>query len=237
MLRIAILDDEEYYIDEISKITEEYMHKQGIPFNIKKYLTADMLLADLNAGKTEDIYLLDIELNDKNGIEIARLIRQKQWEPFIIYITNYIQYAMQAFEVNTFRYIPKSSLNQKLIEAYQSIYEIIQKRSKQEREYIFESGGEIIKIKLSDIVYLEKESKYVKLICTKGIYKIRSSLVDVLENINSMDFLIIERGYAVNMRHVDSVKNQQVKLDDGTILFAARARWKTVKDAFFRLGE
>ena len=59
----------------------------------------------------------------------------------------------------------------------------------------------------------------------------------MLANIDSKEFLLIERGYVVNMEHVVSVQNRQVVLDDDTVLFVAYARWKEIKQAFLELGE
>lgn len=235
--RIAILDDEQEYISLITSITKEYMLKRGFEYEIKTYTSSKDLMDDYNASKKEMIYLLDVEVPGMNGIEVAKQIRLKQWDSFIIYITNYIQYAVPAFEVNALRYIPKSMLEEKLQDAYDAIKDIVRRRSKNQRYYIFEVGGKGYKIKLSDILYLMKEGKYVKIICKNQIYSVRKTLGEVVKEIGSEEFLIIERGYAVNMQHVVSVRDRQVQLDDETKLFVAYGRWAAVKNAFLQLEE
>ena len=235
--RIAILDDEQEYISLITSITKEYMLKRGFEYEIKTYTSSKDLIDDSNAGKKEMIYLLDEEVPDMNGIEVAKLLRLKYWDSFIIYITNHIQYAVPAYEVNTFRYIPKNMLEEKLPDAYDAIKDIARRRSKEQRYYIFETGGKGYKIKLSEMLYLMKDGKYVKIVCKNQSYRIRKNLGDVLREIDSENLLIIERGYAVNMQHVVSVRDRQVQLDNETKLFVAYAKWKAVKDAFLELGE
>lgn len=234
---IAVLDDDEEYLKIIINITEEYMKNADLNYEIVGYTSSKELLDDVYAGNKKDIYLLDIELPNMNGLELAKQIRFGQLNAFIIFITNYIQYAVPAFEVNTFRYIPKNMLCQKLPEAYYSIQQIVEKKRAQKKYYVFETGGNIHKIQLEDIVYLMKESKYVKIICKKQTFRIRKTLADVLANIDSKEFLLIERGYVVNMEHVVSVQNRQVVLDNDTVLFVAYARWKEIKQAFLELGE
>ena len=127
------------------------------------YTSVDELLRDFQKGKEEDIYLLDIELPDGNGLEAAKYIRERGETPLLVYITNYVQYAIAAFEVNTFRYIPKTVLSQKLPEAYQAMQKIFEKRKNQDRQYLIGcSNDKTVKIRCRDIVYLKKESNYVK---------------------------------------------------------------------------
>ena len=235
--RVAILDDEREYISLITSITKEYMLKQGFEYEIKTYTSSKDLINDYNAGQKYMIYLLDVEVPDMNGIEVAKLLRLKYWDSFIIYITNHIQYAVPAFEVNTFRYIPKNMLEEKLPDAYDAIKNVARRSNKQRKYYNFEIGGEGYRIKLSEILYLMKDGKYVKIVCKKQSYKVRKNLGDILREIDSEDLLVIERGYAVNMQHVTSVRDRQVQLDNETKLFVAYARWKAVKDAFLELGE
>lgn len=237
--RIAVLDDEQQFLDSICHITEKYMQENKIACEIRVYTTGKTLLEDLYSGKEADVYLLDIELPEMNGLEVAKRIREKQWNSFLIYITNYAQYAMDAFEVNTFRYIPKVMLAQNLPKAYQSMQQLIEKfkkREDEERYYIVEAYDEVNKINYKDIIYMKKEMKYVSIKCTCGTYRVRKSLMEVINELNADNFLIVERGYGVNIHRVTAIRNRQIILDDGTVLPVARARWKQVKEAFWKNG-
>lgn len=233
MWRIALLEDEQAYINIICHITEEYMKKNGIPYEIHIYTSAEGLLKDLYKGE-EDIYLLDIELPDGNGLEVAKRIRERGEWPFIIYITNYVQYAIAAFEVNTFRYIPKTVLIKKLPEAYQAIKNVFEKRERHEGYYLIDSRNKTVKVKYKDIIYLKKEGSYVRIVCTGVEYRVRKMLTELVNELNYPHMIIIERGYAVNLQHVDSLKDHQVHLSDGTSLLVARSKWKTVRETFLK---
>ena len=232
--RIALLEDAPEYIDIICRITEAYMKERNISYEIHTYTSVKELMRDLQKGKEDDVYLLDIELPDGNGLEVAKCIREREETPFLVYITNYIQYAIAAFEVNTFRYIPKTVLDRKLPEAYQAMQEIFEKREIQEGQYLISCPyGTTAKVKYRDIVYLKKEGNYVKIFCTKDRYSVRKTLSEVVEKLNFSKMIIIERGYAVNLQHIVSInKDHQVVLSDGAVLQVARARWKIVREAF-----
>lgn len=63
-----------------------------------------------------DIAFLDIDFEGKryNGIDIARRIRSKRKDAVIIFVTNYIEYAPEGYEINAFRYVLKSEISRKL---------------------------------------------------------------------------------------------------------------------------
>lgn len=111
MWQIALLEDEQECINLICHITEKFMKEHHLLYEIYIYTSVDELLRDFQKGKEEDVYLLDIELPDGNGLEAAKYIRERGETPLLVYITNYVQYAIAAFEVNTFRYIPKTVLS------------------------------------------------------------------------------------------------------------------------------
>lgn len=68
------------------------------------------------------IFLVHSSIYEKTSgaymYRVAKEIRQYYNEPIIVYVTNHVEYAIQAFEVNAFRYIPKALLREKLAEAY-----------------------------------------------------------------------------------------------------------------------
>ena len=114
-------------------------------------------MEELKAAEYYDIFLLDYELPDKSGLAVANEIRRYYDEPVFIFVTNYVQYAVQAFEVNAFRYIPKKLLEEKLPEAYKAILpKVAQKDKRIIRVNTVESFDVIY---LKDIFYILKEGK------------------------------------------------------------------------------
>ena len=130
MLRIAVLDDQELYVNKIDEITRKAMLKHGIAYELFKYTSTEEFLYDLSEDNKCDIYLIDVELQTTSGLEVARQIREKYYDSVIIYVTNYIEYAVAGYEVNAYRYIPKNILEEKLPEAYAAVYVNIENRKK-----------------------------------------------------------------------------------------------------------
>jgi len=235
MVRIAVLDDEKQYYEIIRQITKTAMEQMGMDFEIQEYSCADTLFADLSKDEYFDVYLLDVQMPDKSGMEVAKQVRLKYWDPIIIFITNYIDYAVAAFEVNAFRYIPKVQLNEILPKAYQML--CTDAWQEKQRVYIIDTASRVERIPYREIYYLKKEGKYVSIIHQRGTSKVRKTLMEVVDELNAKQFLIIERGFAVNIHHVMTFKEHQLLMRDGSRLPIGKPRMQVVKRAIVEMGE
>ena len=109
MIRIAILDDEKADLEKEEQITRQYFYNRQAESEIATYQSVEWFLLGLTEEQF-DIYILDAEMPVKNGIEVAKEIRKLYPEPVIIYVTNHLNYAVEAYEVNTYRYIAKDTM-------------------------------------------------------------------------------------------------------------------------------
>lgn len=227
MIRVVILDDEPMYLEKEKEITEQYFAQRGIPCTINVYPSAQWFLLGLKE-ENYDLYILDVEMPGMKGIDVAKEIRKLYPEPVIIFITNYIDYAVEAYEVNTYRYIPKMMLEAKLTEAYEALLpEILEK---EEKYYIIEKKGELEKIAYSDIYYLKKEGKNVVIVHKRGESKVRKSLKLVEQELDSREFLSVDKGFIANIRHIMKLKNHELYMRDGMILPVGVKRFGEIKN-------
>ncbi len=225
MLRIAALDDDIEWLDVEKKITEATFSNEEA-FEFYGYNNVEKFLLDLE-DKEFEIYLLDMELPDTDGLKLARRIKRIQADPFIIYITNYVEYAVEAFEVNAFRYIPKNLLEIKLPDAYKMLME--QLSQKKERYFIIQNHTRMEKIPESQIYYLVKDKKYVYIKYRFGESRIRSTLEEVYQRLDQNEFIRIDKSYIVNLKHIMGLEKRQVKLRDGTYLDVSQPQLANVK--------
>ena len=100
-MRILVCDDEQKLIDLELSILQEYCRSTNIAATF--FTFTDSLSAG-NIGEF-DIAFLDIDMEKLNGIELARKLRSKNPTSIIIFVTNFIQYAPEGYEVNAFRYL------------------------------------------------------------------------------------------------------------------------------------
>lgn len=92
----------------------------------------------------------------------------------IIYVTNHLNYAVEAYEVNTYRYIGKRYNGEGTDAAYETLLPIL--LAKEERYYIVKKRSELEKIAYSDIFYVKKEGKCAVIVHRNGETSVRDSL-------------------------------------------------------------
>lgn len=233
MIRIAILDDQKDAIAQTVEVTKQSMRDMGQRYELTTYDRAKDLLYDLGDGKTYDVYLLDVEMEQMTGIEVAREIRKIDYESIIIYVTNYVEYAVDAFEVNAYRYIPKKLLKEKLPEAFRMLCDALDQ--KWQKSYVIEKNHIIERIPYGEIYYLQKEGKNTLIVHKGGTAKVRQPISDVILSMDDAEsFIQVDRSYVVNGWHVMSLRDQQVVLRDGSIIPVSAPRLKQVKNELMR---
>lgn len=93
MIRIAIVEDEEYYVKQLTGYLEEYQKSESVEFDITVYRDGDAITAEYKAQF--DIILMDIQMKFVDGMTAAEEIRKIDSEVVIIFITNMTQYAIR----------------------------------------------------------------------------------------------------------------------------------------------
>lgn len=220
-IRAAIVDDDNGSREAIYQIVDTFFQGQNIDYRICLYEGPMELLMDLDQGKYYEIYLLDVEMPVLTGIELARRIRKYYFEPAIIYITDHVQYSIEAFEVEAFRYIPKRFIVEKLPEALKILLPKLQEE--EQSYYIIRHYLDMEILLYRDIYYLKKEGKYVVFYHTRGESRERETLKNVLERLPEERFLEIGRGYIVNIEHVMLLDKKVLLLRNGLTIPLSRS--------------
>lgn len=85
---------------------------------------------------------------------------------------------------------------------------------------------------MEDIIYVYKQQKY-SVIAAKAVeIPVRKPLAQVLEELDHTgSFLMVERGYIVNLFHVEKLEGEQIYLDNGSALPVSRNRLKETREA------
>lgn len=237
MLNIAVLDDEDMYIDRVCKITEKCMKQMEMDYKVFVYKSGREVLEELENDRYFDVYLMDMKLPDMDGLEVAKQIRRRFSEPILIYISHYLDYCPKAFELKTHRYIMKTALEEGLPEAYQTMLEVLkEKKERDGRYYMAGYYNEFEKIFYRDIYYLKKNKKNVIIVHKDGETSVRMSLGAMLEKLDGEEFLMVERAYIVNLDHVKFLKDGELGITNGKTLPVSRQKLCCVRDAIMNRG-
>ena len=229
VLRIAVCDDDENMVQNNTVITEECLRQCRSAGEIVAYTRSENLLCDITEdGFFYDLILLDIEMPGKSGMEIAGKIKPFLPNVKIIFITSHIEYAIDAFELSVFRYVPKSDIEKRLRSAITDALRLI--GLEDGKTYTIHTNSRLEKIPYKDIFYIERDGKNAGIIYEGGISKVRRSLQQVYEELASEEFIYIDRGCIVNIIHIMQVKNGTAVLKNGTSLPISRSHLQGVKE-------
>ncbi len=215
MLHIAICDDDTYFTGQLENLL--LLEAKAIGINIETGVFFDGITLENNIkkGNQYDLIYMDIEMKQKNGIETARFIREKDKSVLLIYISSYEQYLKELFEVEPFRFLSKP-LNKKLFIQY--FHEACGRISKSSSYIQFNFNKEIRKVLIRNIVYCESQNRVIHIFLADGkeeyFYGKLNDLEKELQALNQR-FLRIHQSYLVNYDYVRRMSFSRLILDTG----------------------
>lgn len=234
MLKIALCDDENYYREYIGYTLDKCLNRLNMNYELDVYNSGKLIS---NLGKNVanyDIIFLDINMDEQDGIETAKIIRRFSTNVYIVFITAYVSYALEGYKVNAVRYLLKENNNFEatLMECMDSILHKINFQGAMIK-FSFVEGEK--NIALDKIIYIESKLHKLEFFIMKDKiekYSIYEKL-DVVENLlKDSGFVRIHQSYLVNMKYIQVIGNYKVILNTGLDLSVPKSKYKTVKDIF-----
>lgn len=223
-MKVAICDDEQIFLDKIQELLERYSFVHQVAMELDTYHTADELLKEVD-GEYE-LILLDVRLDQANGIDVAKELRARKIQSLIIYISAYLEMAPRGYEVQAFRYILKKDLDQVLEYTLNDAMEELRRRRK---EYEIKTQGQTACIPLADILYFASYKRYVEIYTESRTYKQYRKMYELEQELTEQGFLRIHKSYLVNMRYISYIRNREIYLKDGTKLPCSKAEYQNIK--------
>lgn len=222
MVKVLICDDDIVTLDNLFSEISLVFQKLDVKAKVFRFQAMDEISDRMLSGC--DIALLDIDYNDQNynGIDIAKRLRRFRKDAVIIFVTNFIEYAPEGYEVQAFRYILKRNLKSDL-EPY--IAQALEHMQSNNEKIKIQVNGEYIDLPIENILYMEVMQHNVTVYVQRAgvpngvkTYVVYSSLSDLEEGLAARGFLRIHKSYLVNMRHIVKFQSKAALLDDGSVL-------------------
>lgn len=228
MINIAIVDNEKSVLENISGILSD-MRGESDDIHIDTYEKAKDFLAAFETVRYQ-ILISDVDMPEMNGIEMGKKARDCDPNIYIIFLTAYVEYAIESYRMEAYQYILKEDVEERLPEIIKRLIGIVRNHSV---KYCY-IGSDTHRIKMyqDDIIHIRKTkgTKYVSFCTTEGEIRERSSIEKVLEKLGREEFIVVERGSVVNLRHIMKVRDNVIYLSNGDAVEASHARIKKVKE-------
>lgn len=227
MYRIGICDDDKVLCSLLEEQLQELSAEISVKFEIEVWYSGESLERDLKKGEELDILFLDIELLQKNGIEVGAFIRDEMGDTdtHIVYISSKQSYAMELFKMQPLEFLVKPISGFRLKE----VIERSMKRKKYAESFFeYQKGGQIFRIPVKEILYFMSMDKKILMIKQEGQEDFYGKLKVIMEQLPS-DFLMIHQSYIIHQEYVSEYSYESVRMMNGDVLSISKPYRKEVR--------
>lgn len=221
MIHITVCDDELSVIDSCKRYAGR-LCSAGSPSLEWRYLTDIDQMRPQDLAR-EDILLLDIQMGPLNGIDLAREIRKFSDQTIIIFSTNYLEYALQGYEVAAFRYLKKPLT----FEAFSSVMNeaLTHYRHSAQAAIVLRCGYQTERFRVSDIMYCETQMGHIKLtLQDRSTFMANIAMGALEEKLRDHDFFRCHKGCLVNLSYVKQPLKTDALMRDGVLIPISKHR-------------
>lgn len=220
-MKIAIVDDEARVVSQVETYIDTYYGHQQDQYQISRFHNGRDLLSGYHS--VYDIIFLDIQMEPLDGLRTAQLIREQDAHVIIIFMTSLAKYAIRGYEVDALSFMVKPfgygqfAINMKKAETALKRYS--------RANLLLNMDGNVKAVHVHDIYYVEVYDHWLIYYLESESYKVRGSIKGLMEQLGEESFVLCNRCYLVNLRYVQELKGEELKLGRYT-LKVSRSRKK-----------
>ncbi len=209
-MKILICDDEQKCVDELKLHIEEYMNNH--------YMTVEFIITTsskevLESKDAFDLAFLDIQMDEADGITVAKELKKRNEKVALFFITNFEEYQDEAMDLNIFRFFEKpfdvARLNSSLDKAMEYIDESYV-------DVYIHRNKEHVRILIDDIVYIVSDNRKIYIVTKNDRIVSKEGFDFWREKLPNRFFYYVHKSFFVNMHYVSKYCYKELYLEDGT---------------------
>lgn len=231
-IMVYICDDNQEEMEELrntlSALSEDISNEIKL-FQSSEEMMTQLELIQEKKEKVPELLLLDIEMPKENGIQIGKKIKEMMPGICLVFVTAYVEYAIQGYEANAFRYLLKPISEETL----RRLFSEMKIESDKNKLSIKTRKGEE-KVLLRDVLYISAEDKYTVIYTKEEHYVSNICLTEYEAQLERKGFFRIHRKYLLNLYHQKGIENGHILLTDGKTLPISKKRRKPYQDYLFQ---
>ena len=228
MINVVVCDDEENILKEIADIVENKLVNKRVVCNVVAINDARILLEKLKENPI-DVLFLDIDMPYYSGMDIASFINENMLPTVLVFVTSHDELVYKTFAYKPFGFLRKSHIEEEIDELVDRLSKELEFRK---QELVITKAGEIVKLPLCDINYIESEGNYLNIRVGEEIIRHRETMSNMENELKAKDFIRCHKGYLVNVNCIEKMKMSELVVKCGNeeaILPVGRSYEKDVK--------
>lgn len=224
-LQIAVCDDDPLMLERLAAITQKSLSGQYTG-HIHRVSSPTQLLA---LKKPLHLVVLDIELPESDGISLASDILSSSPSCQVIFVSGYVRYVSDVYDVPHICLILKDQLEQQL-----------PKFLLRAAATAVSNAGKTLKLKdfsvpVADVSYMERQGHWTHIYLSDGaLHRTREKLTDLTQRVANPALCRCHISYVVNLAHIKALENDHLTLQSDQILPVSRPYRKSLRSAFFQ---
>jgi len=208
------VDDEPMALDVI----ERYCTKSGLVELKAVFREPVKAIEYLNREKI-DVVFLDINMPDLSGMQLVQTLSPR---PMIIFTTAYSHYAVESYNLNAIDYLLKPITFDRFLAAVNKAMMTLSTKvgmatNIEDATIFIKSGPQTYQVKISDILYFEKDGNYITIHLKDRNILIRENMGDVFDLVPASDFIRVHKSFVVALRHITMIEVHQLTVNNETI--------------------
>lgn len=213
MMRCVIVDDEQLARDVLEMyVTNNHdLQLVGICKNAREAL-------NIIENQVVDVMFLDIQMPDVSGMNLVKSMKNP---PLVVFTTAYEDYALEGYEVSAIDYLLKPFSPERFDKAVEKVKTIIglqHNASNDDEDYMFvRADYQDVKIKFSEIQYVEGLKDYVKIVLSEKKIITLMNIKGILEKLPDDRFVRVHKSYIVALDKIQSAKGRSLVIGDKEI--------------------
>ena len=235
MVRVGICDDETVLLEKLNQFVQACYAGNQIFARVDTFANGQQLLYEIEDGGRFDLVLLDIEMPQMDGMELAGRIRKVLPEVLVIFITSHMEYVLDAYELSVFSYIPKRDLENRLQHALLDAAAMVEVQLRE--SYVIQNKNRLERVPLKNLLYITHEGKNAVLVTDMAEmnepggarFHVRKTLQQVYDGLDEKEFMFIDRGCIVNLSCIMGIQEGCCVMKDGTRLAVSQSRMQGLK--------
>ena len=228
MIKVVVCDDEENILKDIAGVVENKLSERQVECSVQDINDARILLEELKVNPI-DVLFLDIDMPYYSGMDIASYISENNLSTMLIFVTSHDELVFKTFAYKPFGFIRKTHLNEEIDELIDRLSKELEERK---QELVITKAGEIVKVPLCDISYIESEGNYLNIRTSEEIIRHRETMSNMENELKGKYFIRCHKGYLVNVNYIEKMKMSELIVKCGkeeAIVPVGRSYEKDVK--------
>lgn len=227
-MRIIILDDDKAFANEEKRVIEQHLAIKDAIAEVRAFTKTREFLKELEEH-SYDIIFLDIDLDEGNGFQVAKIIREKHKECAIVFVSNLEETVYNCFAYQPLKFIRKRNFHKEIL----SVFNYMDNNPDINDRYLsMNTPDGLIKCAIADIYFIESQTHYSIVHCKDKSVTFRINIGTLAEVLEKFKFIRCHLCYIVNFKYISKLHKMQFILDDGTDIPISKRKRPEVKQIF-----